>query len=86
MSITNAEAANDTLAINALDGNDAVDASALHANAIKLAIDGGAGDDTLTGGAGNDSLFGRDGDDVLIGGPGLDVLDGGSGSNVLTQD
>jgi hypothetical protein len=37
VSIANAEAANDTLAINALDGDDIVDASALHANAIKLA-------------------------------------------------
>jgi Ca2+-binding RTX toxin-like protein len=86
VNVTNAEAANDTLAINALDGADVVDGSALHADAIKLVIDGGAGNDVLTGGAGNDSLFGRDGDDVLTGGPGLDVLDGGPGSNVLTQD
>jgi Ca2+-binding RTX toxin-like protein len=86
VNVANAEAANDTLAINALGGNDNVDASALHANTVNLTIDGGAGDDKLTGSAGNDSLFGRDGNDVLIGGPGLDVLDGGPGNNVLTQD
>jgi Ca2+-binding RTX toxin-like protein len=84
--IVHAEAAQDTLAINALDGDDAVDASALHASTIALAIDGGAGADRLTGSAGNDSLFGRGGDDVLIGGPGADILDGGSGTNVLMQD
>jgi Ca2+-binding RTX toxin-like protein len=86
VSVSNAEPANDTLAINALGGDDIVDASAPQASAIKLAIDGGDGDDVLIGGAGNDSLFGRNGDDRLIGGPGLDVLDGGPGNNVLIQD
>jgi Ca2+-binding RTX toxin-like protein len=85
VNVTNAEAADDTLTINALEGNDAVDASALAADAIKLMIDGGAGNDVLSGGAGDDVLFGRDGDDILVGGPGLDVLDGGSGINTLTQ-
>jgi Ca2+-binding RTX toxin-like protein len=85
VNVTNAEAADDTLSINALDGNDTVDASALAADAIKLTIDGGAGNDALSGGAGNDLLFGRDGDDVLVGGPGLDILDGGSGTNALAQ-
>ena len=77
MSLTNAEPADDALAINSLAGNDVVDASALQASAIKLAIDGGAGNDVLTGGTG---------DDVLNGGPGADVLDGGPGNDVLTQD
>ena len=86
VSVINAEPANDTLAINALGGDDVVNASALQASAIKLAIDGGDGDDVLIGGAGNDSLFGRNGDDRLIGGPGLDVLDGGPGNNILIQD
>jgi Ca2+-binding RTX toxin-like protein len=86
VSVSNAEPANDTLAINALGGDDVVDASALQASAIKLAIDGGDGDDVLIGGAGNDSLFGRNGDDRLIGGPGIDVLDGGPGNNILIQD
>jgi Ca2+-binding RTX toxin-like protein len=86
VNVTNAEPAGDTLTISALAGDDAVDASALQASAIKLAVDGGAGDDVLTGGTGNDSLFGRDGDDVLNGGPGVDALDGGPGNNVLIQD
>ena len=71
--VIDAEPANDTLTIDALAGDDVVDASGLAATAIGLVIDGGAGDDVLIGGAGNDRLFGRDGDDVLIGGPGVDA-------------
>jgi Ca2+-binding RTX toxin-like protein len=83
--VTNAEPAADTLAVNALAGNDLVLAAGLASSAISLTLDGGAGDDVLVGGRGNDSLFGRDGDDVLLGGPGQDVLDGGPGSNILIQ-
>jgi Ca2+-binding RTX toxin-like protein len=86
VSTTGAEPANDTLTIDALDGDDVVEASALAANAVKFAADGGNGDDILLGGAGDDVLAGGAGDDVLIGGPGLDSLDGGSGGNVLIQD
>jgi Ca2+-binding RTX toxin-like protein len=85
VSATGAEAANDTLTIKALDGDDVVEATALAANAIKFAADGGNGDDILIGGAGDDVLAGGAGDDVLIGGPGLDSLDGGPGDNILIQ-
>ena len=86
VSITNAEPAIDTLAIDALDGDDVVEATALAANAILFTADGGNGDDILIGSAGNDVLAGGAGDDVLIGGPGLDSLDGGPGNNILIQD
>ena len=85
VNVVHAEPANDTLTIHSLDGDDAVVASGLAANAIKLVIDGGAGDDVLVGGSGDDTLFGGAGDDVLEGGPGQDVLDGGPGSNILIQ-
>ena len=84
--IANAEAASDTLTILAGAGDDAVDASALAANAIRLVVEGNEGDDVLIGGDGNDTLLGQENDDVLVGGPGLDVLDGGAGDNVLIQD
>ncbi len=84
--IAHAEPANDALAINALAGDDVIEASGLASNVIALTLDGGAGDDVLIGSAGNDILFGRDGDDVLLGGPGQDVLDGGAGDNILIQD
>ena len=78
-------AGNDRLTVNALAGDDVVDASALAAGAMLLTLDGGAGDDVLIGGAGNDTLLGGEGDDVLIGGPGLDTLDGGPGDDVVIQ-
>src|SRR5262249_32260055 len=74
--VTGAEVPADSLRIDALGGNDTVDASGLAADAISLTVDGGDGDDRLTGGAG---------DDTLIGGPRNDVPDGGPGNNTLIQ-
>jgi Ca2+-binding RTX toxin-like protein len=85
VNIRGAEPANDRLTINALAGDDVVEASGLALGAIQLTADGGADDDVLIGGDGNDVLLGGDGDDVLIGGPGIDVLDGGGGKNVIIQ-
>jgi Ca2+-binding RTX toxin-like protein len=85
INITGAEAANDRLVVQALDGDDVVTASGLAADALQLTADGGTGDDVLLGGAGNDVLQGGLGDDVLIGGPGQDILDGGPGNNILIQ-
>ena len=85
VNITGAEAANDRLTVNALAGDDVVDASGLAAGSIQLTADGGAGDDVLIGGAGDDTLLGGDGDDVLLGGPGTDTIDGGPGSNIVIQ-
>jgi len=86
VNITGAEAANDRLIVQALAGDDVVEASALTAAAIRLTEDGGDGDDILIGGAGGDILLGGAGDDVLVGGPGIDVLDGGPGDNIVIQD
>ena len=81
--ISGARSATDRLTVNALAGDDVVDASALAASAIALTVTGGDNDDVLIGGAGNDILSGNAGDDVLIGGPGIDVLDGAPGSDVV---
>jgi Ca2+-binding RTX toxin-like protein len=86
VNITGAESANDRLTVNALAGDDVVEASGLAAGAIQLTADGGGDNDILVGGDGNDTLSGGDGDDVLIGGPGQDVLDGGPGDNIVIQD
>jgi Ca2+-binding RTX toxin-like protein len=83
--ITHAQPAQDQLEIDAIDGDDALDASRLAADAIKLRADGGDGNDVLIGGAGADTLLGGLGDDVLNGGPGADTLDGGTGNNVVIQ-
>ncbi len=84
--IVNVETAFDRLTVNALNGDDTVDASGLPADAILLTEDGGNGDDLLIGGDGDDTLLGANGDDALIGGPGQDLLDGGHGDNHLLQD
>lgn len=85
LNITGNEAGRDVLFVNALAGDDIVEASGLSADAIVLVIDGGMGDDVLVGGEGSDYIVGGDGDDVLIGGSGVDVLDGGLGDDVEIQ-
>jgi Ca2+-binding RTX toxin-like protein len=52
--IANAEGSNDSLAINALGGNDTITATTLPAGMIKLTLDGGAGNDTILGSQGAD--------------------------------
>jgi Ca2+-binding RTX toxin-like protein len=86
MDITGAENANDRLYISLGAGDDVIEASSVEAGAIRLTLDGGAGDDILVGGEGDDKLLGGDGDDVLIGGPGVDELDGGAGDDILITD
>jgi Ca2+-binding RTX toxin-like protein len=86
VNITGAESANDVLTIEALAGDDLVDASSVATGAIQFTADGGDGDDVLIGGAGDDTLLGGSGDDFLFGGPGLDILDGGPGDNTVIQD
>ena len=86
VNIAGAEPANDALSVDAIGGDDVVEATGLAASSLALTEDGGAGADVLIGSAGNDVLLGGDGNDVLNGGPGIDVLDGGPGNNVLIQD
>ena len=83
VAVAGARAANDRLTVNALAGDDVIDASAVLAGAILLTLNGGADDDVLLGGAGADTLLGGDGDDVLLGGAGADINDGGAGDNVV---
>ncbi len=85
VNITGAESATDRLTVNALAGDDVVDASGLGALGVALTQDGGADADVLIGGEGDDVLFGGDGDDVLIGGSGTDILDGGPGDDIEIQ-
>ena len=83
--VAGAIAGSDRITVNALAGDDVVDASGLAANSALLTATGGEGDDVLIGGAGDDTLLGNAGDDVLIGGPGTDVLDGGGDGDVVLQ-
>lgn len=72
VTITGAEGALDNLKVNALGGNDEVDASFLPANLIVLSV---------TGGAGNDHILGSQGSDIVNGGTGADVVRMGAGTD-----
>jgi Ca2+-binding RTX toxin-like protein len=71
----------DTLTINALGGNDKIDASKLTDGAIGLVVDGGAGNDTINGGQGSDTILGGDGNDSVFGDDGNDVALLGAGDD-----
>jgi Ca2+-binding RTX toxin-like protein len=83
VNITNAEAANDSLVVSALGGDDGVTATALPADVIKLTLDGGAGNDTLFGSQGADLFLGGDGDDFIFGDNGDDLAQMGAGDDVF---
>jgi Ca2+-binding RTX toxin-like protein len=79
-------AANDNanIVVNAGDGADTVDATALaNADYSALTVNGGKGDDFLTGGSDNDHLRGDGGNDRVVGFKGNDDLEGGDGNDVL---
>src|SRR5262249_22055540 len=83
ISLTGTEGANDSLVVNALGGNDSIDASGLAAGQIKLTIDGGAGNDNIIGSAGDDVLIGGAGNDTVIGGKGADKAFLGDGNDTF---
>jgi len=68
------EAANDRLTLNALDGDDVINASGLEAGAIQLTMNGGRGEDILIGSEGGDLFNGGDGNDTAFMGAGDDVF------------
>jgi Ca2+-binding RTX toxin-like protein len=80
ITIDGVEAANDTVAIKSLGGNDVIDASNVQ---IKVIVDGGTGNDTITGGANSDMLIGGDGSDTITGGHGNDTAFLGSGNDTF---
>lgn len=83
--IANAEAAIDTLVINAGAGADSIDASALP-NDIRLIVDGGSGPDGFRGSAGDDVFLGGDDDDFADGNRGNDLALLGPGDDIFEWD
>jgi hypothetical protein len=86
VNIANSEGANDSLVINALDGNDGVTATTLPAGVIKLTLDGGTGNDTLLGSQGADVFLGGDGNDFIFGDNGNDLALMGTGDDMFQWD
>jgi Ca2+-binding RTX toxin-like protein len=88
------EQANDRLTLNALGGDDLVDATSLEADGIQLTMNGSLGidqflgsegDDLVNGGDGNDVAFMGAGDDTFVWNPGddNDTLEGQDGSDTM---
>jgi Ca2+-binding RTX toxin-like protein len=68
------EVANDRLVLNALGGDDVIDAKSLEADGIQLTMNGGLGDDLFLGSEGDDLINGGDGDDTALMGAGDDTF------------
>jgi Ca2+-binding RTX toxin-like protein len=68
------EVANDHLTLDALDGDDVIDATSLEADGIQLTMKGGRGDDVFLGSEGSDLFDGGDGDDFASMGDGDDTF------------
>jgi Ca2+-binding RTX toxin-like protein len=66
--------ADDKLVINALAGDDIIDASTLAAGKATLQLLGGAGDDIILGSGGGDLIDGGADDDVIFGNAGSDTF------------
>src|SRR5213076_3181392 len=76
----------DALTVDGLDGNDAISAAALAAQAITLTLDGGTGDDTIAGARGVETAFGGEGNDTIDGNGGNDVAFLGAGDDTFVWD
>ncbi len=86
VTLTGTEGANDSLHINALGGNDTINAVGLATGQLALTIDGGSGNDTILGSAGNDFLIGGDGNDFVDGNQGSDTAFLGAGNDTFQWD
>jgi Ca2+-binding RTX toxin-like protein len=74
VNIFSQEQANDRLTLNALGGNDVIDATSLEADGIQLTMNGGLGADVILGSEGDDLINGGDGNDLALMGAGDDVF------------
>ncbi|MCI0461196.1 MAG: hypothetical protein L0Z62_29975 [Gemmataceae bacterium] len=76
----------ENLVLNANGGEDAFSATGNLAALIQIAVDGGAGNDTLLGSNGADLLLGGDGNDFVDGQQGNDVAILGAGDDTFQWD
>jgi len=83
VSVVHSAAADDSLTILGLGGNDGITATTLPADIVKLTLDGGIGNDTLLGSNGEDILLGGDDDDFMDGQQGNDLALMGAGNDTF---
>jgi Ca2+-binding RTX toxin-like protein len=68
------------IVVNGLNGDDVI---TIGGDMPAVAINGGAGNDTIFGGSRGDSIFGGGGNDLIAGGGGGDLIRGGDGNDVI---
>ena len=73
VTVTGGTTSVDRLVVNALAGEDRINASEVKPGAVDLTINGGIDNDTLTGGEGSDLIIGAQGTDTEFGGAGDDT-------------
>jgi Ca2+-binding RTX toxin-like protein len=78
--------ASENLVVNMNGGDDGFSATGNLAALIKIAVDGGSGNDTISGSNGIDLLRGGDGNDTVDGNQGNDVAFLGAGDDVFVWD
>ena len=85
VNISGNEGATDQLVVNALVGDDTINASDLRGGAIALSLSGAAGADDIFGSQGNDFVSGGPGDDIALLGTGDDTFfwNPGDGSDTV---
>ncbi|HAA52172.1 MAG TPA: hypothetical protein DCE43_20815 [Planctomycetaceae bacterium] len=71
------------LAIYGEGGNDTLTANDVSIGTVRILLDGGDGDDTISGSAGDDSLYGGDGADLISGENGDDTVEAGLGDDLV---
>ena len=71
------------LVINGEGGRDTISAAGVHIDQVRLRLDGGDANDTITGSLGGDTVWGGLGDDDVDGGRGNDTIIGGDGDDDL---
>jgi Ca2+-binding RTX toxin-like protein len=66
--------------------NDTITAFDSNIGDVRLFLNGGTGNDTITGSRDGDSINGDGGDDSVLGGLGNDTVDGGEGNDILNGE
>ena len=77
------QVSNMLLNLNGGAGQDMFNVNGVDLSGIRVAFNGGDGNDTVLGGAGAETIVGGAGNDMINGGGGDDSLDGGDGDDVL---
>ena len=66
--------------------NDTITAADANIGDVRMFLNGGTGNDTITGSRDGDSINGDGGDDSVLGGLGDDTVDGGEGNDILNGE